>query len=111
MEHPERISSTFLSLYGRVGVETRGLHGEEEGKDRWFEERGREIVSSLDNERTVCLSRSDPNVLRVKITKPNIVGINLYPVFVCSIFCVRVSVQFVVVTVVIIIGAGVGLLG
>ena len=90
MGPPERISSTSFSLYGRVGVEARGLHWEEEGRDRWFEERSRERVSSLDNERKVCLSRSDLNVLGVKITKLNLVGIYLYTVFVsveCSTLC------------------------
>ena len=67
-----------------------------------------ETVSSLDNERTVCLSSSDPNVLRVKITKPNIVGIYLYTVFVSVVFCARLSVQYVVVTVVRVIWAGGG---
>ena len=86
MGPPERISSTFLSFHRRVGVEARGLHWEEEGRDRWFKERGRGTVSSLDNERTVCLPRSDPNVWRVKITKPNIVGVNLYTVFVSVVF-------------------------
>ena len=85
MGNPERIFSTFLSLYGRVGVEARGLHWDEK-RDRWFEERG---VSSSDSEGTVCLSRSDPSVLsvlRVKITKPNIVGIYLYTVFMSGVF-------------------------
>ena len=68
-------------------------------------------ISILDNKRTVYLSSSDPNVLRVKITKPNIVGIYLYTVFVSVVFCARVSVQYVVVTVVRVIWAGGGLSG
>ena len=77
----------------------RRLRWEEEGRDRWFKERARESVSSLDNERKVCLSRSAPNVLRVKITKSNLVGIYLYTVFVSVVHCARVSVQYVVVTI------------
>ena len=88
----------LLVCTGRVGVEARGLRWEEEGRDRWFEERAGQTVSSWDNERKVCLSRSDPNVLGVKITKSNLVGIYLYTVFVSVVRCVRVSVQYVVVT-------------
>ena len=88
----------LLVCTGRVGVEARGLRWEEEGRDRWFEERAKQTVSSWDNERQVCLSRSDPNVLGFKITKSNLVGIYLYTVFVSVVRCVRVSVQYVVVT-------------
>ena len=89
MGHPQRISSTFLSLYGRVGVEAaacigkrrREIRGSKSEEGKWSVQ-----VSSSDNERTVCLSRSNPNVLRIKSTKQNIVGIYLYTVFVRVVF-------------------------
>ena len=53
MGHQKRISSKFLSLYGRVVVEAQGLHWQEQCRGPWFEERGGETDSSLDNERRV----------------------------------------------------------